>query len=67
MNLTPRQREIVARLMRGQPDKNIAADLGISICTVGAHVDTIRAALGVRGTRPMLVAELHRRATEAVR
>lgn len=66
MTLTPRQREIVARLMRGEPDKLIAAGLGISIHTVGAHIDTLRATLGVRGTRPMLVAELHRRSMNAL-
>jgi len=36
-DLTPRQREILERVVAGQPSKNIAADLGISRRTVESH------------------------------
>lgn len=46
--LTPRQGEILSRLLRGMPNKRIAADLGITEATVKEHVTAVLARLGVR-------------------
>lgn len=46
--LTPREREIVAYVAAGQPNKVIAIDLAISLRTVEAHRARIFAKLGVR-------------------
>ena len=42
MKLTPREKEIVVRVARGERRKQIAADLGISVNTVWAHLQRIR-------------------------
>lgn len=47
-SLTPREREIVAYVAAGQPNKVIAIDLAISLRTVEAHRARIFAKLGVR-------------------
>src|SRR5579883_954632 len=47
MELTEREREILQRVARGERSKEIAARLGISIRTVGAHLASIYAKLGV--------------------
>lgn len=46
--LTPRQGEILAGLLRGLPNKRIAAELGITEATVKEHVTAILSRLGVR-------------------
>ena len=47
LNLTARQREIVALIARGATDKEIAASLGIRTATAQKHVANLRRRLGV--------------------
>jgi DNA-binding CsgD family transcriptional regulator len=56
-DLSPREREVVAAVVRGEPTKCIAATLGISPYTVAEHLDRACAKVGVRG-RKALVAKL---------
>jgi DNA-binding NarL/FixJ family response regulator len=44
--LTPREREVLAQLARGLPNKRIALELGVSERTVKTHVSTILGKLG---------------------
>lgn len=55
--LSAREREVVAAVVRGEPTKCIAASLGISPYTVAEHLDRACAKVGVRG-RKALVARL---------
>jgi two-component system, NarL family, response regulator LiaR len=45
--LTPREREVLALIGRGLPNKQIARELGIAEKTVKAHVSAVLAKLGV--------------------
>lgn len=58
--LTPRQREILGLLMRGQPNKEIGRNLGLLESTVKAHIKVILQKLEVsnRTQAAMLAAEL---------
>lgn len=59
--LTPRQGEILSLLLRGMPNKRIAAELGISEATVKEHVTAVLARLGVRTRIEAITALSHRR------
>jgi DNA-binding NarL/FixJ family response regulator len=52
--ITPRQRETLALLQRGLPNKVIAARLGISEATVKMHVTALLRAYGVRSRAELL-------------
>ncbi len=45
--LTPREREVLGLLVRGQANKQIAAELGLGLRTVESHVSNVLAKLGV--------------------
>jgi DNA-binding NarL/FixJ family response regulator len=47
LGLTPRQTDVLALLLRGQPNKLIARDLNVSVETVKDHVAAVLRALGV--------------------
>lgn len=57
--LTPRQREVLMRLVQGTPNKTIARDLGISDATVKSHVTGLLQALGVRNRTEAVFAVRH--------
>jgi len=46
--LTPRQLEVLRELVRGEPSKAIARNLGLSEGTVKIHLKSLFKALGVR-------------------
>ena len=47
-SLTAREREVLVRIARGALNKEIAAELGISVRTVEAHRDNLMRKLGIR-------------------
>ncbi len=48
VNLTSRQFDVLRLLAKGQSNKVIARDLGLSVSTVKAHLNTVFRALGAR-------------------
>lgn len=59
--LPPRQREILARIGRGQSSKEIAADLGISVKTVETHRARMMESLGCRRANELVLLALRHR------
>jgi DNA-binding NarL/FixJ family response regulator len=58
--VTPRQQEVLARMMQGKSNGQIAKDLNISMGTTKVHVREIIRAFGV-GTRAEMMAAAHQR------
>jgi DNA-binding NarL/FixJ family response regulator len=46
--LTARERDVLARVARGLTNREIGAELGISVRTVEAHRDSLMRKLGIR-------------------
>jgi DNA-binding NarL/FixJ family response regulator len=59
--LPPRQREILARIGRGQSSKEIAADLGISVKTVETHRARMMESLGCRRANELVMLAVRHR------
>jgi DNA-binding CsgD family transcriptional regulator len=61
--LSPREREVLLLVVRGESTKRIAIRLGLSPYTVQDHVDNTCAKVGVRGRRALLARILADRST----
>lgn len=48
--LTPRERNVLVEIVRGRTNKEIAANLGVSVRTIESHRESLLKKLGVRGT-----------------
>ncbi len=55
MPLTPREQEVLEKLLRGATSKQIARDLGIAWRTVDIHRDAVLRKLNARSTVELLV------------
>ena len=56
MGLTPRQTDVLTLLLKGQPNKLIARELGLSVETVKDHVAAVLRALGVSSRTQAVIA-----------
>lgn len=56
IGLTPRQKDVLAGLLQGRPNKLIARDLNLSVETVKDHVAAVLRALGVSSRTQAVVA-----------
>jgi len=62
--LTPREREILERLMKGQANKVVATELGISERTVESHRRNIKGKMKVRSLAELAQIVMHHRREE---
>lgn len=58
--LSPRQRQVAVRVVNAMTDKEIAADLGISVNVVRHHMSQVYLKCGVSGSGPTARLELAR-------
>ena len=65
--LTPREREVTGRVLRGQSTAVLARELGIAVGTVQAHLQSIFAKTGVRSRRELVGVVFHRHYEPRVR
>ena len=56
LGLTPRQSDVLHLLLKGQPNKLIARELGLSVETVKDHVAAVLRALGVSSRTQAVIA-----------
>ena len=54
--ITPRRRQVMALLLRGYAEKQVAAELGLSVNTVHTHVKRLHAQLGAHSRTELLAA-----------
>lgn len=57
-SLTPRQRDVLEGILKGQPNKVIAWELGLSVRTVEAYRGHLLERMGARGTAELVRAAL---------
>jgi DNA-binding NarL/FixJ family response regulator len=56
LGLTPRQSDVLGLLLKGQPNKLIARELGLSVETIKDHVAAVLRALGVSSRTQAVIA-----------
>lgn len=54
--LTPRQRQVARHIIAGQPNKQIAHELGITVATVKDHVHAVLQRLGLSSRAALIAA-----------
>jgi DNA-binding NarL/FixJ family response regulator len=69
VGLTPRQRDVLALLLQGKPNKLIARELNVSVETVKDHVAAVLRALGVnsRTQAVLAVSQMQQQAAQTAR
>ena len=60
LDLSPREREVLSLIVRGESNKEIANELGITEATVKCHVSVILQRLGVNDRTQAVIAALQR-------